>query len=238
MKSKKIVKFEDRHRELERRIAHKNNVDENQGKSKCNEPESKIAEEHHWKVTSNIIEKQHLKIKHQPQKTKVTKKKGELAAAREIDYDDDTTAAARDKQDETMEAVAAKCGRQDVSMNIVADRAEAAVATHKLDDEEIVKDNQKANRAAATAYADGKAKAAGASERAEGEASAATAAAAAAAHERKENMSTESTHRRSSSIRNGEEQRRRHDEVAEQTQKSKLTRKTTKSRPSSKKEGT
>ena len=50
-----------------------------------------------------------------------------------------------------MEAVAVKCGRQDGSMNIVADEAEAAVAAHKLDEEEIAKDNQKANRAAATA---------------------------------------------------------------------------------------
>ena len=54
-----------------------------------------------------------------------------------------TAAAARDKQDETMEAVPAKCGRQDGSMNIVADKAEAAVAAHKLDEEEIAKDSHK-----------------------------------------------------------------------------------------------
>ena len=92
-----------------------------------------------------------------------------------------STAAVKDKKDEATNAVAAQCKSRRGSRNIVADRAEAAVATHKPDEEEIAKDNQTTNRVAAKEHAEGESDAATAAE---------GPAAAAAAHEGKEKMNT------------------------------------------------
>ena len=98
VKSEKTVKFEERYRELERKIGQKNNVDENQGKSKCKEAESKNGEEHHWEVTSKIIDKTASEVRTPAAEDEGNKQKGELAAASEIDYDDDPATASRDKK--------------------------------------------------------------------------------------------------------------------------------------------
>ena len=55
--TEKIIKFEDRHCELERRIIPKTNVEEHQEKSAHKEVESKNAEELCQKVTFKITEK-------------------------------------------------------------------------------------------------------------------------------------------------------------------------------------
>ena len=112
---------------------------------------------------------------------KKTENEGEAAAARATACNGVSTAAVRDKKDEATNAAAAQCKSRSGSMSIVADRAEAAVARHKLDEEEIAKDNQTTNRVAAKEQADAATAAKGP-------------AAAAAAHKGKEKMNIEGSH--------------------------------------------
>ena len=155
-KSGKNSRFEERYNELEKKIMQKPKVEKSQGNSAYKKSESKQTEEQCRKDTSEA--------------TKKTVNEGEAAAARTTECNDDNTAVVKDEKDEAMKAAAAQCKSRSGSKSIVADRAEAAVAAHKPDEEEIAKDNQTTNRVPAKEHAEGEAETAVATKCTEGDA--------------------------------------------------------------------